>query len=156
MATVLLRAVLCEVIHEEWSWAHEAHIAFQDVEESRKFIQAAAAHQLAESCKSIRVRQELPVGPAGIGHCTEFICLKGLPVEPGAFLHEQEWPPMENPRRQCRESDDRKKEWQKANGHHQVDGALPRKESGNGHLGRVDHVVHNGVNFRDAQRAMKS
>ena len=147
---------MCQVFHEEGPRTHEAHLAFQDIEESREFIQAGAAHQLAESRESIRVGQELPVGSAGIGHRTEFIYLKGLPVEPGALLHEHEWPPMEKPRRQCRESDDRKKEWQKADGHHQVDGALPREESGDGRLGRVNHVVHNGVDFRDTRRAMKS
>ena len=63
---------------------------------------------------------------------------------------------MESPCRQCSESDDRKKEREKADGHHQVDGALPWEESRDGRLGGVDHVVHNGVNFRDARRAMKS
>ena len=128
MPTVLLRAILCEVVHAERSRAHEAHLAFQDVEESRKFIQAAAAHQLAKSCESIRVGQELPVVSAGIGHRTEFICLKGLLVEPRAFLHEQDRPPMKNPRRQCGESDDRKKKWEKADAHHEVNGALPGKQ----------------------------
>ena len=77
-------------------------------------------------------------------------------MKPGAFLHEQERPTMDGPRRQCDESDDRKQEREKADGHHQIEDALPREESGDGRLGGVDHVVHNGVNFRAAWRGMKS
>lgn len=156
MPTVLLRAIPCEVVHAERSRAHEAHLAFQDVEESRKFIQAAAAHQLAESRESIRVGQELPVGSAGIGHRTEFICLKGLLVEPRAFLHEQDRPPMKNPRRQCSESDDRKKERRQDEGHHQVDDTLPWEQSCDRHLGVVNDMAHNKVTRWDAQHTMES
>ena len=63
---------------------------------------------------------------------------------------------MDGPRRQCDKSGNRKKEREKADGHHQVEGALPREESGDGRLGGVDHVVHNGVNFCAAWRGMKS
>ena len=63
---------------------------------------------------------------------------------------------MNDPRRQCDESDDRKKEREKADGHHQVDGALPREESRNRRLGGIDDVVHYGITLRDARRAMKS
>ena len=147
MATVLLRAVLCQIFHEERSRADEAHLTFQDVEKSRKFIQAGTAHQLAESRESICIGQELPIGSTGIGHRSEFIQDKRLTVKPGAFLHEQEWPAMNDPRRQCDESDDRKQEREKADGHHQIEDALPREESGDGRLGGVDHVVHNGINF---------
>ena len=63
---------------------------------------------------------------------------------------------MESPCRQCSESDDRKKEREKADGHHQVEDALSREKSRNRCLGGIDHVVHNWVNFRDARRAMKS
>ena len=128
VASLLRRAVMCQVFHEERPRAHEAHFAFQHVEESRKFIQAGAAHQLPESRESIRVGQELPIGPAGIGHRTEFIEHKGSPVKPGTFLHKQEWPPMENPRCQCGESDHRKKKREEADAHHQVDGTLPGKQ----------------------------
>ena len=88
MAPLLLRAVMCQVFHEERPGADEAHLTFQDVEKSRKFIQAGAAHQLAESRESIRVWQELPIRPTGIGHRAEFIQGKGLAVKPRAFLHE--------------------------------------------------------------------
>ena len=131
MPTVLLRAILWEVVHAKRSRAHEAHLAFQDVEESRKFIQARAAHQLAESCESIRIGQELSVGSAGIGHRTEFICLKGLLVEPRAFLHEQDRPTMDGPRYQCGDPDDGKKERGKADRYHEIQGALAWEEPGN-------------------------
>ena len=88
MASLLLRAVMLQIFHEERPWADEAHLALQYIEESRKFIQAGAAHQLAESRESIRVWQELPIRPTGIGHRAEFIQGKGLAVKPRAFLHE--------------------------------------------------------------------
>ena len=156
MATMLLRAIMRQVLHEEGPRADEAHISLENVQEFRKFIQAGAAHQLAESRESIRVGQELPIGSAGIGHRAEFIQGKGLSAKPGAFMHEQERPTMDGPRHQCDKSGNRKKEREKADGHYQVEDALPREESCNRRLGGVDHVVHNGVNFLDARRAMKS
>ena len=155
MAPLLLRAVMRHIFHEEGTRADEAHLSLENVQEFREFIQAGAAHQLAESCESICVGQELPIGSTGISHRSEFIQDKRLTVKPGAFLHEHERPTMDNPCRQCDESDDRKQEREKADGHHQVEGALPRKESRERRLGGVDHVVHNGINFRDAWRAMK-
>ncbi len=62
---------------------------------------------------------------------------------------------MDGPRRQCDESDDRKKERQKAEGHHQVEGALPWEELRDRRLRGVNDVVHSRVTFRDARRAMK-
>ncbi len=156
MPTVLLRAIPWEVVHAERSRAHEAHLAFQDVEESRKFIQAGAAHQLAKACESILVGQELPVGSAGIGHGTEFICLKGLLVEPRAFLYEQQRPPVKNPCRQRHNPSDRKNEREKAHSHQQVEDALSWEESSDGRLGGVEHVVHNRFTFCVVWRAMKS
>ena len=147
MAPLLLRAVMRQVFHEEGPRTDKAHLAFQYVEESGKFIQAGAAHQFAESRESIRVGQELPIGSASTGHRAEFIQDKRLTVKPWAFLHEQEWPTMDDPRRQCGESDDRKKEREQAEGHHQIDGALPREQSCDRCLGGVDHVVRNGSIF---------
>ena len=63
---------------------------------------------------------------------------------------------MDDPRRQCNKSGNRKKEREKADGHHQVEDALPREKSRNRCIGGIDHVVHNWVNFHDARRAMKS
>ena len=156
MATVLFRAVMRQVFHQEGPRADETHISLENVQEFREFIQAGTAHQLAESRESICVGQELPIGSTGIGHRSEFIQDKRLTVKPGAFLHEQEWPTMDGPRRQCDKSDDRKQEREKADGHHQIEDALPREESGDGRLGGVDHVAHNGVNFRAAWHATKS
>ena len=156
MAALLLWGVMGEVFHEKGPRTNEAHLTFQYVEESGEFIQAGAAHQFAESRESIRVGQELPIGSVGIGHRTEFIQGKGLSAKPRAFLHEQERPTMDSPRRQCDKSGNRKKEREKTDGHHQVERALPREESRDRRLGGVDHVVHNRVNFLDARRAMKS
>ena len=156
MATMLLRAVMRQVFHEEGPRTDEAHISLENVQEFREFIQASAAHQLAESRESIRIGQELSIGSACIGHRAEFIQGKGLSAKPGAFLREQQRPTMDDPRRQCDKSGNRKQEREKADGHHQVEGALPREKSCNSRLGRIEDVVHNGVNFRDARRAMKS
>lgn len=156
MATMLLRAIMRQIFHQEGPRADEAHISLENVQEFREFIQAGAAHQLAESRESICVGQELPIGSAGIGHRPEFIQGKGLTMKPGPFVHEQKRPTMEGPRRQCDESGNRKKEREKADGHHQVEATLPREESCNRRLGGVDHMVHNGVNFLDARRAKKS
>ena len=145
MATVLLRAVLCQIFHEERSRANEAHLTFQDVEESRKFIQAGAAHQLAEPCESIRIGQELPIGPTGIGHRPELIQDKRVPVKPRAFLYKEEWPTMNDPRRQRSQPDDRKKERQQAEDHHQVDDTLPWEQSYDRWFGVGDDMVHDRV-----------
>ena len=153
MASLLLQAIVGEIFHKERPRAHEAHVTLQYVEEARKFIQASAAHQLPESCESIRIGQELPIGPAGIGHGTEFIQSKWLTAKPRPFLHEQQRPPMDDPRRQCGESDDRKKERKETDGYHQVDDALPREEPRDCRLGGIDDVVHNGITVRDARRA---
>jgi hypothetical protein len=156
MATMLLRAVMRQVFHEEWPRTDEAHISLENVQEFREFIQASAAHQLAESRESICIGQELSIGSASIGHCAELIQSKGLSAKPGAFLREQQRPTMNDPRRQCDKSRNRKKEREKADGHHQVEDALPREKLRNRCLGVIDHVLHNWVNFRDARRAMKS
>lgn len=145
MATLLLRAIMHQVFHEEGSWADKAHISLENVQEFRKLIQTGAAHQLAESRESIRVGQELPIGSASIGHRAEFIQDKGLTVKPGASLREQERPIMKDPRRQSDDPGDRKNEWEKADGHHQVKDALPWEELGDGRLGGVDHMIHNGL-----------
>ena len=156
MPTVLLRAVMRHVLHEEGSRADEAHVSLENIQEFREFIQAGAAHQLAKSRESIRVGQKLPLGSAGSGHRAELIQNKGLTVQPGTSVREQERRTMDGPRRQCDDPDDRKNEREKANGHQQVEDTLPREESGNGRLGGVGHVAHNGVNFRAAWRATKS
>lgn len=156
MATMLLRAIVRQIFHEEGARTDEAHISLKNVQEFREFIQASAAHQLAESRESICIGQELSIGSASIGHCAELIQGKGLSAKPGAFLREQERPTMDGPRRQCDESGNRKKEREKADGHHQVEDALPREESRDSCLGGVDCVVHKEVNLRNARRAMKS
>lgn len=145
MATVLLRAIMHQVFHEEGSRADEAHVSFQHIDQLGQFIETAAPHQLAESRESIRVGQELPIGSESIGHRAEFIQDKGLTVKPGAFLREQERPIMKDPRRQSDDPGDRKNEWEKADGHHQVKDALPWEELGDGRLGGVDHMIHNGL-----------
>lgn len=156
MATLLLRAVMHQVLHQEGPRANEAHISLENVQKFREFIQAGAPHQLPKLRESIRIGQELPIGSACIGHRAEFIQGKGLSAKPRAFMHEQERPTVDGPRHQCDKSGDRKKEREKADGHYQVEDALPREKSCNGRLGGVDHMVHNGVNFLDARRAMKS
>lgn len=88
MATLLLQAVMRQILHQEGPRADEAHISLENVQEFREFIQAGAAHQLAESRESFRVGQELPIGSSGIGHRAEFIQSKGLSAKPGAFMHE--------------------------------------------------------------------
>ncbi len=80
MATVLLRGIVRQVFHQEGSRADEAHLSLENVQEFRQFIQTGAAHQLPESCESIRVGQKLPIEAAGIGHCPELIEHKGLSV----------------------------------------------------------------------------
>lgn len=142
MAPLLLRAVMRQVLHQEGTRANEAHLSLENVQEFWEFIQAGAAHHLAESRESIRVRQELSIGSAGIGHRAEFVQDKGLTVKPGAFLREQERPTMDGPRRQRDDPGDWKNERKKANGHHQVEDALHGEESRDRRLGRVNHVVH--------------
>jgi len=88
MATLLLRAIMRQVLHQEGSRADEAHLSLENIQEFREFIQAGAAHQLAESRESIRVRQEPPIRSAGIGHRAEFIQNKGLTVQPGTSVRE--------------------------------------------------------------------
>ena len=63
---------------------------------------------------------------------------------------------MESPCRQCSESDDRKKEREKADRHHQVDRALPWEKLRDSRLGGVDELAHSGITLRDARRKMKS
>ena len=88
MATVLFRGILFEIFRQERPWPDKTHLTFQHVEKSRKFIETRAAHQFPESRESIRIGQELSIGPAGIGHRAKFIQAKGLAVKPRAFLHE--------------------------------------------------------------------
>ena len=144
MATVLFRGISIEIFYQERPWANKAHLAFQDVEEFRKLIQAGAAHQLAEPCESIRIGQELPIGSAVIGHRTEFAEHKGVSVKSRTFLREQQRPPVKNPCRQCGESNNRQQEWEKADRHHQVKGALAWKESCT-RLEGIKDVAHNGI-----------
>lgn len=156
MASLLLLAIVGEVFHEKGPGADEAHFALQYIEKSRKFIQTGTAHQFAESCESISIGQELPIGPAVIGHGTELIQSERLTVKPWPFLYEHEWPTMDDPRRQCNESEYRKKERKKADSHHQVNGALPWEQSRDRRLGGVDNLGHNRITLHDVLRTMKS
>jgi len=153
MATVLLWAIVRQVFHEKGPRTYKAHLSLENVQEFREFIQAGAAKQLAESCESICIGQELPIRSAGIGHGAEFIQDKGPTVEPGTSVREQDRPTMDGPRRQCNNPGDRKNEWEKTDGHNQVEGAFPREGSRDRHLGRVHHVVHTAVTFRNSRRA---
>ena len=45
MATMLLRAIMRQIFHEEGPRTDEAHISLENVQEFREFIQASAAHQ---------------------------------------------------------------------------------------------------------------
>ncbi len=88
MATMLLRAIMRQIFHEEGPRTDEAHISLENVQEFREFIQASAAHQLAESRESICIGQELSIGSASIGHCAELIQSERLTVKPWPFLCE--------------------------------------------------------------------
>jgi len=154
--TMRFRSVVVQVFHQERPWADQTHFSPQDVTQLGQFVQAGGAQEATEASLSLRIRKQLSSLVTGIGHRAGFIQGKRLPAKPWAFLHEHERPTMDNPRRQCDESGNRKKEREKADGHHQVEGAPPREETRDRRLGGVDHVVHNGVNFRDARRVMKS
>ncbi len=61
---------------------------------------------------------------------------------------------MKNPRRQCGESNNGKKEREKADRQHEIEGALAWKESRN-RLGGIDEVAHMEITYREARCAMK-
>lgn len=144
VATMLLRAISCEVLHEKGPRTHETHLAPQYVEEFRKFIQAGAAHQLAKSREPICIGQELSIGATGIGHCTKFVQQKRLPMQPGSFLYKKEGPAMHDPCHQCGESDNGKKEREEADRHREIEDALAWEESSNRCFRGIDDLAHDG------------
>lgn len=156
MATVLLRTIMRQIFHKEGPRSDKAHISLENIQELREFIQTGTPHQFSESRESIRVRQELPIGSAGIGHRAEFIQGKRLTVKPRASLREQEWPTVKDTCCHGRKADDGKKEREHADGHDQIEHALPWEEPRDRRFGRVGHRVHIGVNMCSAWRAIRS
>ena len=67
----------------------EAHIAQQDVDEFRQFVQGGAAQQGAQKGGALFVRQQAPLRVPGIFHGFEFDDIKGFEAAPDALLQEK-------------------------------------------------------------------
>lgn len=67
----------------------EAHVAQQDVDEFRQFIQGSAAQQGAQKGGALFVRQQAPLRVPGVFHGFEFDDIKGFEAAPDALLQEK-------------------------------------------------------------------
>lgn len=69
--------------------ADEGHVALEDIEQLRQFIERGGAQELAHEGGAFLIRQEIAFRIAGVGHGAEFDDAEGLASPADAGLQEE-------------------------------------------------------------------
>ena len=97
VAARLLGGVAVEVLHQQRARTHQAHLAFEDVEEFGEFIQAGGTQEAPEAGETLLIGQKVTLCIAQVAHGAELVEFEDLIVQPGARLAEEHRPAKENP-----------------------------------------------------------
>src|SRR5436309_11783409 len=78
VAACLLGSIAVQILHQEGTRTHQAHLSLQDVPQLRKLIQARAAKKSAKPGETLFVGQQAAVGVARVAHRAKFKDCKRL------------------------------------------------------------------------------
>ena len=97
VAARLFGGVAVEVLDQQRARTHQAHLAFEDVEEFGEFIQAGGAQEAPEAGEALLVGEQVALGITQVAHGAEFVEFEDPAVQPGACLTEEHRPAEEDP-----------------------------------------------------------
>ena len=89
VAVVLLLAVEREVLHQQRTGADEGHIALEEVDQLRQFVNRGGADKLAHLGQTVGIGKELALGIPLVRHCLELQSLENLLILPRTVLSEE-------------------------------------------------------------------
>ena len=81
MPPALLLRVSLQILRQEWSGPNQTHVAPNDVQELRQFVDARRAKELAETGQSLLVGEKLAIRPTRVLHRSQLDDLECLFVE---------------------------------------------------------------------------
>jgi hypothetical protein len=90
--TGLFRRVTLEVLHQEGTWADQAHVSTQDVPQLGQLVETGAAEESAESDQAVGVREQVAIAIARVLHRPKLEERKGLPSKPRPLLTKEDRP----------------------------------------------------------------
>src|SRR5687768_2249111 len=118
--------VTFEILHEQWTWPHQAHLAAQDIDEFWQFIQRSGSQPLAECREPIDVRKKLAFWSASIGHGPELDQRKWLAAISGPSLPKEDRAAEPNSDDQGQSEKNWNPERRKKENKDDIEGALPK------------------------------
>ena len=124
MAVVLLFVVKRQVLHQQRSWPHDAHLAAEDVPQLRQLVDAQRAQLLSEARQPFLVRQKAAVFVPRVAHAAELMEFKNLFILSRALLAEDHRAAQLHAHKNRRHQHQRRQDDQRAPGQHDVQQAL--------------------------------
>ena len=106
--------------------ADEGHVALEDVEQLRQFIERGGAQELAHEGGALLIRQEIAFRIAGVGHGAELDDMEGLAATADALLQEEGVAALEDYKQQQDEQQQRRERQQQEEREEEVADALAR------------------------------
>ena len=108
----LLGGVAVEVLDEQRTRPHQAHIAFKHIEHFRQFVQGSGPEPPSEPCQAVDVREQISLRIPRMGHGPELPEIEDAPAEARTGLSEEYGaaeggPDTESQKEQDREPDRR-------------------------------------------------
>ena len=89
MAVFLFGIVPRQVFHQQWSRPDYGHVALENVEQFREFVEAGGAEELAVDIQANIVREQVAVGVLFVGHGAELDQLEDFLIKARARLREE-------------------------------------------------------------------
>lgn len=89
VAAGLLRGIQGQVLHQQGPGADEAHLAAQDVEQPRQFVDRGGPQPAAEGREPLGIGEQGAAAVAGVGHRAELQQPEGPAAVAGALLAEE-------------------------------------------------------------------
>jgi len=123
----LTRTIAGQILHQQRTRPHEAHIPPQHVEQLREFIQRSRAQPAAERRQPFRIGQQLAHGIHGIGHRAKLDQFEDFPTKSGTPLPEENWRPKFQPHQKRDERKQRQPDRRRQDDGEEIEGSLKQE-----------------------------
>ena len=87
---IMFVGAIGQILNEQGPGTDEAHFAFEDIPQFRKFVETGRAEDVAKFRFSLRIGKQLTFRISGIGHGAKLIDCEGFALFPSALLREDD------------------------------------------------------------------
>ena len=124
MAVMLLFAVKRQILHQQRSWPHDAHLTAEDIPQLRQLVDAQRAQLLSKARQPLLIRQQRAIFIPDVTHAAELMEFKNLFIFSRTLLTEDHRASELHAHKNRRHQQQRRQDDQRTPGQHNVQQAL--------------------------------